>query len=232
MQSYGNVKCKIHKRQPDRHTHTLLALLCLASSQANVSPDSANIYSVCCHGKYRVLQDKSTIPASLTTKHIRPHPSNQSAITLIHTHAHSHLFLSELSVSSTSSALHVALESLSWAPLFPPCSFFLTSFLPSSTSRAGGFLSSPAASLPHSPGSIFTSCFTPPCSTPPFSTFGFSSGPISVAAMSLSVEDEEEVALDAVLGRAEPSSLTLLSSEERGEGRLSCLSCYWLHLKK
>ncbi len=35
------------------------------------------------------------------------------------------------------------------------------------------------------------------------------------------MEDEEEVALGAVLGRAEPSSLTLLSSEERGEGRLS-----------
>ncbi len=34
------------------------------------------------------------------------------------------------------------------------------------------------------------------------------------------MEDEEEVALGAVLGRAEPSSLTLLSSE-RGEGRLS-----------
>lgn len=42
--------------------------------------------------------------------------------------------------------------------------------------------------------------------------------------MSLSVEEEEEeeeVALGADLGRAEPSSLTLLSSEERGEGRLS-----------
>jgi len=34
-------------------------------------------------------------------------------------------------------------------------------------------------------------------------------------------DEEEEVALGADLGRAEPSSLTLLSSEERGEGRLS-----------
>lgn len=125
---------------------------------------------------------------------------------------------SVFSVSSTSSALQVALESLSpREPDFVPCSFLelLPELLASSVSSVGGFLSVTSlggvdCSLLGSPGSLLISCLMAASSL----TAAFSS-PALVPALSLSP------VLEPAFDLAEASSLVLLSSDECGEGKLS-----------
>ena len=142
-----------------------------------------------------------------------------------------YLFFSPLSLSSTSSALQVALESLSpWEPCFTPCSLLevLAELFVSSPTRArlvsveslaaatGACIGCICCSLPGSPASVFTSCLMVALSGSP-GTGGFSS---------TEPWSEPDAASFSPLLPAEPlappsPSLGLLSSEERGDGRLS-----------
>jgi len=137
----------------------------------------------------------------------------------------SYLFLSVLSVSSTSSALQVALESLSpWEPVLAPWSFLelLVELFTSSVSAVGGFLSVASlggagcsCSLLGSPISVFISCLMTESASSLTRGFSSPAWPTSDLAASLSA------AMEPAFGRLEPSSLTLLSSDECGEGKLS-----------
>lgn len=133
----------------------------------------------------------------------------------------SYRLFSVFSVSSTSSALQVALESLSpREPVFVPCSFLelLAELLASSVSSVGGFLSVTSlgvvdCSLLGSPGSVFISCLMAASSL----TVGFSSPVCPPLAPVLSLSPAFEPAFD----RVDASSLALVSSDECGEGKLS-----------
>lgn len=135
-----------------------------------------------------------------------------------------HLFLSVLSVSSTSSALQVALESLSpWEQVLAAWSFleFLLELLTSSVPAVGGFVSVASLggvgcswSLLGSPVSVLISCLMESASS---LTGGFSSPAWLVSARSSFLSPVFELPF-ALL---EASSLALLSSDECGEGRLS-----------
>ena len=127
------------------------------------------------------------------------------------------------SVSSTSSALQVALESLSpWEPVFAPWSFLelLVELLTSSISAVAGFLSVASladvgCSLLGSPISVFISSLMAESASSLIGGFSSPAGPESDPVASLSP------LLELVFDLLEPSSLALLSSDECGEGKLS-----------